>query len=192
MSAITRGYLDAQEPARSPSPDSVALPRGEFRIVDPRDPIAAPLLHDLEREYDTRYGTVGGDSASAEMNRYPAELFLAPVGAFVVLIDDDQVVAGGAFMRYDDRTAEFKRIWTRTDHRGRGLGKRVLVELEARARALGYSDVFLTTGPRQPEAVALYRSAGYTHLYTPEDDVQRGSRGFGVHGFGKPLGGDTP
>ena len=192
MSAITSGYLASPDPTPSGSVQTVAAPAGQFRIVDPRDPIAAPLLADLEREYDTRYGVVGGDSASTEMNRYPAERFLAPEGAFIVLVHDDSVVAGGAFMRFDARTAEFKRIWTRTDHRGRGLGKRVLTELERRAAELGYAEIFLTTGPRQPEAVALYRGTGYTHLHTPEDDAQRGTRGFGVHGFRKTLGGNAP
>jgi hypothetical protein len=40
----------------------------------------------------------------------------------------------------------------------------VLAELERIAASQGYSRVYLTTGPRQPEAVALYASAGYTVL----------------------------
>lgn len=175
--------------AASANTAPLGLPGGGFRIIDPRDPVAIPLLQDLEREYDTRYRDVRveGESAATEMNRYPAERFMAPEGAFILLLEDGAAVSGGAFMRFDERTAEFKRIWTHPDHRGRGLGKRVLAELEDQARALGYSQVFLTTGPRQPEAVALYRSAGYTHLFTPEEDAERQARGFGVHGFGKPL-----
>ena len=43
----------------------------------------------------------------------------------------------------------------------------VLTELEQRAAARGYTRIHLTTGPRQPEAVALYLAAGYTPLFDP-------------------------
>ena len=48
--------------------------------------------------------------------------------------------------------------------RGRGLARRLLAELERTARAAGHQRVILETGSQQPEAVALYRSAGYTDI----------------------------
>jgi GNAT superfamily N-acetyltransferase len=47
------------------------------------------------------------------------------------------------------------------DARGRGLGRRVLEELEAEARRFGYAGVVLETGDRSVEALELYRSACY-------------------------------
>ena len=41
----------------------------------------------------------------------------------------------------------------------------VVTELEGRARDLHYQRLYLTTGPKQPEAEALYLKAGYTPLY---------------------------
>lgn len=153
-------------------------------IVHPSDPLAAPLLADLEREYDTRYGIeVFGEPASVEMNRYPAAAFTAPDGAFLLLLAGGEAISGGAFMRFDERTAEFKRIWTRADLRGRGLAKRVLAALEREAGRLGYERIYLTTGPRQPEAVALYLSTGYT----PQFDPARPAAEVGVHPFIKDL-----
>ena len=52
-------------------------------------------------------------------------------------------------------------------HRRRGLARRVLTELEQRAGARGYTRMYLTTGPRQPEAKALYLTAGWTPLFDP-------------------------
>ena len=40
----------------------------------------------------------------------------------------------------------------------------MLAELEARAVRQRYTRVFLSTGPRQPEAIALYQASGYTLL----------------------------
>ena len=41
------------------------------------------------------------------------------------------------------------------------MSRAILARLEGEARALGYRRVVLETGSRQPEAIELYRSAGY-------------------------------
>jgi len=136
-----------------------------FLYTSPTAEISRPLIEQLTVEYRNRYGNYFGEDSSAEMNRYPPERFADPDGAFVLLLRDGRPIAGGAFMRYDDSTAEFKRMWSDSGHRRQGLAQRVLAELESRAAARGYSRVYLTTGFRQPEAAALYLKAGYTALF---------------------------
>lgn len=146
---------------------SSMLPGADLRVVvvHPDDPLAAPLFAELALEYDHRYGDLFGGAAE-ELTRYPAELFVDPHGAFVLLLEDDVAVAGGAFMPHPDAgTVEVKRMWTAATHRRRGLARRVLHELETLAAARGHRRVFLTTGPRQPEARDLYLAAGYTPLF---------------------------
>ncbi|POC77303.1 hypothetical protein CRN61_21745 [Vibrio vulnificus] len=41
------------------------------------------------------------------------------------------------------------------------MAQRVLHELESEAQSRGYQRIYLTTGPRQPEAKELYLAAGY-------------------------------
>ncbi|RRQ29381.1 GNAT family N-acetyltransferase [Rhodococcus sp. Eu-32] len=161
------------------SEDQLAL---QFVAVHQNDPLAAPLIEELALEYATRYGRTPGEQYS-ELRSYPAEEFAPPGGSLVVAISGGQPVAGGAFRQYDATTAELKRIWTASTHRKRGLGKLVVAELERIATQRGYSRIYLTTGWRQPEAVALYLSAGYTPLYDrsiPAEDV-------GPHPFEKLL-----
>jgi GNAT superfamily N-acetyltransferase len=130
------------------------------------DPLARPLLEDLHLEYSTRYGELyTQQDGPPEMERYPAELFQPPDGNFLLLIRDNEVVAGGAFMRYDEQTAEFKRVWTRRDLRRQGIARTLLAELEAQCARQGYRRIYLTTGFRQPEAVGLYLKDGYTPLF---------------------------
>jgi GNAT superfamily N-acetyltransferase len=137
------------------------------------DPRVRPLLDELAVEYDTRYGDRFGRKAAAEeLNRYPAEEFSAPHGTLLIVQEDGQSVAGGAFRRFDRRTAEFKRIWTHSAHRRRGLARLVLAELEAEAARRGYSKVYLATGPRQPEAKFLYLNSGYAPLFDPSADPE--------------------
>jgi GNAT superfamily N-acetyltransferase len=135
--------------------------------VHPDDPLAAPLFADLAVEYDTRYGDLFG-GASEELTRYPVDEFLPPSGEFVLVLEGGVAVAGGAFRRHPDPgTAEVKRMWTAAAHRRRGLARRVLAELERRAADRGYRRMYLTTGPRQPEARDLYLAAGWTPLFDP-------------------------
>ena len=45
-----------------------------------------PLLDELAREYDARYGNLFGRGAAAEeLNRYPAAEFAAPGGALLIV-----------------------------------------------------------------------------------------------------------
>ena len=163
-------------------------PRGtdRFVYVSADDPAAQPLLRELEQEYDARYGEFFGEKASAEIRRYPASAFSPDEGgAFVLLLRDGVAIAGGAYKRFDERTAELKRIWTSSSHRRQGLARRVVKELEEEAVRRGYTRAYLTTGPRQPEAKHLYFQTGYTPLFDtaldPEEVV--------VHGFAKSLDG---
>ena len=57
---------------------------------------------------------------------YPAEEFAPPNGALVIGLRDDQPVTGGAFRRFDDETAELKRIWTDSRYRRQGYAKACL------------------------------------------------------------------
>jgi hypothetical protein len=48
----------------------------------------------------------------------------------------------------------------------------VLAELEAEAVRRGYTKLYLTTGPRQPEARNLYLATGYTALFDLDADPE--------------------
>ena len=137
------------------------------------DPRVRPLLDELAVEYDTRYGDLFGRGAAAdELNRYPAEEFEEPHGALLVIQENGESIAGGAVRRYDETSAELKRIWTHSAHRRRGLGRLVLAELEALAAARGYTRLYLTTGPRQPEAKYLYLNTGYQAQFDVDADPE--------------------
>ncbi|MFF8600309.1 GNAT family N-acetyltransferase [Streptomyces sp. NPDC015232] len=143
-----------------------APPGVSVHRTTPADPLARPLLDELAYEYETRYGS------SEDLSRYPAAEFAPPHGAFLLLLERGRPVAGGAYRRYDEHTAELKRIWTHSGHRRRGLARRVLTVLEREAAERGYSRIYLTTGPRQPEAKGLYLAAGYRPLFDVAADPE--------------------
>lgn len=90
--------------------------------------------------------------------------FEPPSGRFFVVYARGRPVGCGGFKRLDDRTAEIKRMYVRRELRGRGLARAILERLEMAARGAGYSHVRLDTGDRQPDALHLYRSAGYGEI----------------------------
>jgi GNAT superfamily N-acetyltransferase len=159
----------------------MSAPALDVRLVAYTDPLVRPMLAELDREYSARYGHSLGDLRAEALRG--AEEFGPPDGGLLLLLLDGAPVAGGAFRRLDERTAELKRIWTDSGHRRRGLARRVLAELEREIADRGYPRIYLTTGPRQPEAKALYLAAGYTPLYDqaiPPEQV-------GKHPFEKEL-----
>ncbi|WP_431234889.1 GNAT family N-acetyltransferase [Mycolicibacterium psychrotolerans] len=137
-----------------------------FVPVDEDDALAAPLLAELAVEYATRYEAP--EAAVARWLRdHPADQFHPPDGGMLIGLLGDQPVTGGAFCRFDDDTAELKRIWTDSRHRRQGHAAALLAALEAEIARRGYRRIYLTTGNRQPEAEALYDRAGYTRLEQP-------------------------
>lgn len=120
-------------------------------------PSAQMLIAQVQQEYVVRYG--GPDTAPVD----PAE-FAPPGGRFVVgYIDVEPVVMGGV-RSLDDETVEIKRMFVVPAFRGRGLARVVLARLEELGAELGAARVVLETGLKQPEAMALYASAGYDRI----------------------------
>lgn len=137
-----------------------------FVAVGQDDPLAQPLLDELAVEYATRYGgSIAG--VGRWLRGYPAEEFEPPTGGMLLGLLDDVPVTGGAFRRFDDDTAELKRIWTDARQRRRGHARLLLAALEGEIVARGYRRIYLTTGDRQPEAEALYLATGYLRLDEP-------------------------
>ncbi|WP_245802107.1 GNAT family N-acetyltransferase [Corynebacterium pacaense] len=143
--------------------------------IDSRD--ALPMVEELDHEYTTRYADYEGfdkpADAPSEIELFPPLVFSAPYGDFLLLQRDGRTIAGGAFMYLDRKTAEIKRVWTSAAHRRQGLSRRIMAELEGAIAARGYRQIYLTTGPRQPEAKNLYLKLGYTPLFDLNEDPEK-------------------
>ena len=102
-------------------------------------------------------------------------------GCFLVARRGDETVGCGGVQFLDERTAEVKRMWVGPTARGVGLGRRLLAELEAVARAGGRTRVVLDTNEVLDEALALYRTAGYVPIDRYNDNP------YATHFFAKDL-----
>lgn len=117
-------------------------------------PQALVLIGELQQEYVVRYG--GPDETPVD----PRE-FDPPGGAFLIAELDREPIGCAGLRRHGPDIVELKRMYVRASYRRRGLARALLAGVEARARSLGYRQVLLETGSKQPEAVALYLASGY-------------------------------
>ena len=115
---------------------------------------AQALVAEVQKEYVRRYG--GKDSTPVD----PDE-FTGRYGTFLVASVSGTVIGCAGLRRHRDGVAEVKRMYVRPEYRRRGHARAMLSALEDWAREHGYSQVVLETGIGQPEAIALYSSAGY-------------------------------
>jgi len=82
----------------------------------------------------------------------------------IVCYINNQPVGCGAFKEYDKKQVEIKRMFVLPGFRGQGIGLAILKQLESWADELNYSECILETGKRQPEAIGLYKKAGYAFI----------------------------
>ncbi|MFF2406576.1 GNAT family N-acetyltransferase [Streptomyces sp. NPDC058092] len=127
-------------------------------------PDAVKLNDQVQLEYAARYDDEG------DVTPLDASMFEPPNGLYLLAYDaQGRPVATGGWRSqerneegYSDGDAEIKRMFVIPEGRGNGLARRILAALEADARAAGRSRMVLETGDKQPEAIALYTSSGYT------------------------------
>lgn len=86
------------------------------------------------------------------------------IDTVVVVYDFEQPVACGCYRNYSEQVAEIKRMFVNKSHRGKGLSKLVLKELEKWAFEQSYHTIVLETGTLQVEAINLYKSQGYSRI----------------------------
>lgn len=122
---------------------------------------ALALLYAATDELNQRYGVIDDDT------RLVLDELRPPTGLFLVA-RDHRSLCGGVGLRAiadpDQHFAEVKRLWVRPDLRRRGVAAQLMAQIEEHARRLGYRQLFLETGPRQPEAIAFYPRHAWQHV----------------------------
>jgi len=148
----------------------VTTPHDLAIVARPYDhPDVQQLVEGLQQLYVEIYG--GRDESPID-----AAEFEPPSGAFAVAyLSEGPQLAGsdgegspagkpvgmGAWRLLPDGRGELKRLFVRPGHRGRGVSRRLLGWLEESARDSGVAWMVLETNTAHPEAIRLYRSAGY-------------------------------
>jgi DNA-binding MarR family transcriptional regulator/GNAT superfamily N-acetyltransferase len=136
-------------------------------IENPGSTAARFCVRSYFAELDTRFDT--GFDPSQSISADAAEL-TEPAGLLLVARLRDEPIGCGALKFHGAGPAELKRMWVAPDARGLGVGRRILQELEQRARGRGVGLVRLETNRGLREATELYRSSGYEEVDAFNDE----------------------
>jgi putative acetyltransferase len=89
------------------------------------------------------------------------ESLCAPEVHFLVARWEGRIVGCAALVRGQGGQGEIKRMFVEPAARGKGAGRGLLERIETIAKEEAIHLLQLETGGQQPEALALYRRAGY-------------------------------
>jgi putative acetyltransferase len=125
-----------------------------LRIESPRQVDVRRLLEALDAYQSALY--------PPESNHFlDVDALAAPNVRFFVARREGLALGCGALRIDTAGYGELKRMFVSPEARGLRLGRRILDRVEEEARREGLACLRLETGIHQPEALALYRSAGY-------------------------------
>jgi GNAT superfamily N-acetyltransferase len=84
-----------------------------------------------------------------------------PAGVFYLVLDGNAAVGMGGLRQVSEGVGEIKRIYVSEAVRGGGAGSKILDRLVQDARAFGFRELVLDTGPFMTSAHRLYEAAGF-------------------------------
>ena len=133
--------------------------------VEWSDPRVTELHAKLSAETGAMYRTRLAKLPRPEREAALGSLAIDPtvIETTLLTLDDDEPVATAAVRRSVASPYEWdvKRVFVVESHRGRGISRQLMVELENYARANGATTMVLQTGNLQAPAIGLYTSLGY-------------------------------
>jgi putative acetyltransferase len=131
----------------------------EFRREDLLGTISQTLIKSLNAELEAQYPEEG-----ANFFRLDPEEVAEGRGVFFVAYLDGEPAGCGAVRLIEPGVAEIKRMYVAPSVRGQGIGGRIVAALEAEAIRLCAHRILLETGPRQPDAIAMYERCGFAEI----------------------------
>ncbi|WP_426441176.1 GNAT family N-acetyltransferase [Bradyrhizobium genosp. P] len=136
------------------------MPQDEaiFRRFDSAD---ADNVWHLHRTASEDVSVCGPEGTWEDDLRNIGEVYIGSGGDFMLAHIGCRLAAMGGLKPIDDGVVELKRMRVDPAFQRRGLGRRILGELESRAVALEFKSIVLDTTTIQVGAQRLYESAGY-------------------------------
>lgn len=125
--------------------------------VDSQNKDLHDLIFKLDIELKEKYpvdGIFGLDFSDPKVNEV----------IFVIAHINNYPVGCGGIRPLDPENVELKRFFIDSGFRNKGIGSKILLYLENKAKSMGFCSIKLETGPLQPESINLYRKFGYTDI----------------------------
>ena len=133
--------------------------------------------HELFREYEAWLEVdLCFQSFEKELAELPGK-YAPPDGRLLLALDNGQVAGCAALRKIGDGICEIKRLFLRPAFRGQGLGRKLAEAVISEAKQIGYERMRLDTlPPKMNDAIALYRSLGFTEIEPYYDNPVPGAK----------------
>ena len=99
---------------------------------------------------------------ATKREKYHRYNMLDEINDVFIAYENGVAAACASFKRYDEVTAEVKRVFTQPEFRGMGFARCLMMEVESLARKKGFQALVLETCESLKGAVALYEKLGFT------------------------------
>ncbi len=93
----------------------------------------------------------------------PLKKYGPPAGSILLAYYNGQPAGCVALQPLPDKSCEMKRLFTRPNFRGIGVGEFLVAAIVANAKELGYATMVLDTLQRLQPAIKLYEKFGFTN-----------------------------
>lgn len=123
----------------------------------------------------------GFEEYKNELNKQNNEEYIENGGNFWVAFDDDDNIIGTvALVKHSQSEAELKKLYVRSDYRGRGLSKELYSKVLEESKKEEYRRIFLGTYDKLDTAITFYLKRGFTKIDNL-DNNENGARYFELY-----------
>jgi len=127
----------------------------EYKFTDGVDNDFAILCEELDASIDELVGNKFDRKPYIQYNQRD------DIRDVIIAYNQNELIGCASYKKYEQETAELKRVFVKATYRGQGVARKMLEELESRARHQGYKTMILETGEMLADSMKLYKSFGY-------------------------------
>lgn len=103
------------------------------------------------------------------------DMYSAPDGMLLIAYFNDSISGCVGLRKFDKEICEMKRLYVKSEFRGKGIGKKLSVTIISNAKIIGYKRMRLDTIMYMKEAIGIYKKLGFyeieSYRYNPIHDA---------------------
>jgi ribosomal protein S18 acetylase RimI-like enzyme len=109
-----------------------------------------------------------------ELNNFP-EKYKEPEGAFIIAKENNNTIGCVGIRKLENKICEMKRLFVKENHKGKGIGKKLVEKIIEQAKIKNYEKMRLDTINTMEAALNIYYRNGFYQIEpyynNPHDNI---------------------